>query len=144
MRICFDMDGTLVDLYGVQNWLDFLLAENTFPYEKAGTLLNMQVLARLLNKLQREGYQIGIISWLCKGGSPDYNRRVTEAKKKWLSQHLHSVTFDFITIVEYGTNKNLVFEGAEDILFDDEEKNRLDWQGIAYDVNNILEVLKNI
>jgi hypothetical protein len=31
-----------------------------------------------------------------------------------------------------------------DILFDDEEKNRNNWTGRAYDVENILEILKKI
>ena len=29
-------------------------------------------------------------------------------------------------------------------LFDDEEPNRKKWLGVAYDVNNIIEVLKNL
>ena len=28
MRICFDMDGTIADLYGVEGWLDDLISEN--------------------------------------------------------------------------------------------------------------------
>ena len=30
------------------------------------------------------------------------------------------------------------------ILFADEEPNRNEWKGIAYDVNNIIEILKGI
>ena len=54
--ICFDMDGTIADLYGVENWLDYLLASDTLPYEAAKPLLRLNVLARILNRLQREGY----------------------------------------------------------------------------------------
>lgn len=35
MRICFDMDGTIADLYGVENWLDYLIAEDVKPYAEA-------------------------------------------------------------------------------------------------------------
>ena len=144
MRICFDMDGTIADLYGVDNWLEKLIAYDESPYLFAKTLLNMSVLARMLNKLQKNGYEIGIISWLSKNSTSDYNERVTAAKQAWLKRHLKSVQFDFITIVDYGTDKNIVRMNDNDILFDDELKNRENWGGIAYDVNNIIEILKNL
>lgn len=144
MRICFDMDGTIADLYGVENWLDYLIAEDVKPYAEAKVLVNMNSLARRLNALQRKGYEIVIISWLSKCGSDDYNAKVTEAKLNWLHKHLHSVTFDEINIVKYGTHKAQFATSSSDILFDDEEKNRADWTGHAYDVNNILGILKNL
>lgn len=144
MRICFDMDGTIADLYGVDNWLEKLIAYDESPYLFAKTLLNMSVLARMLNKLQKNGYEIGIISWLSKNSTSDYNERVTAAKQAWLKRHLKSVQFNFITIVDYGTDKNIVRMNDNDILFDDELKNRENWGGIAYDVNNIIEILKNL
>lgn len=39
--IFFDMDGTLADFYGVENWLEYLNAEDTLPYEVAKPLHNM-------------------------------------------------------------------------------------------------------
>ena len=144
MRICFDMDGTIANLYGVENWLEYLIAENVKPYAEAEVMLNMNSLARILNKLQKQGNEIVIISWLSKCGSPDYNKAVTKAKKAWLKKHLGSVKFNEINIVKYGYNKSHFCNSAEDILFDDEEKNRNDWTGKAYNVNNILEVLKAI
>ena len=50
--------------------------------------------------------------------------------------------WDNINIVEYGTPKENFCETPFDILFDDEEHNRENWNGIAYDVNDILGVLK--
>ena len=119
-----------------------LLAEDTTPYEIGKPLVRLATLARLLNKLQRNGYNLAVISWLSKGGSEEYNARVTEAKLKWLDKHLPSVMWDRITIVKYGTPKENYCENSLDILFDDEEKNRKNWTGIAYDVNDILGVLK--
>ena len=52
MRINLDMDGTIADFYNVKNWLDYLIAEDTTPYEIAKPLLRLCTLARLLNKLQ--------------------------------------------------------------------------------------------
>lgn len=144
MRICFDMDGTIANLYKVEGWLDDILAENARPYEIAKVLINMNSLARVLNRLQRQGYEIGIISWLSDGGSDAYKEDVEIAKRMWLKKHLASVHFDFIEIVEYGTDKNIVRTSADDILFDDEAENRKNWKGIAYNVDNIIEVLRGL
>lgn len=142
--IYFDMDGTIADLYGIKNWLAYLKEENTLPYKVAKPLLRLSALAKILNRLQRNGFKIGIISWTSKHGSDEYNTAVTAAKEKWLRTHLKSVQFDEIHIVKYGTPKVRYCNSKFDILFDDEEQNRNSWSGEAYDVNNILEVLKGI
>ena len=76
------MDGTFVNLYGVENWLDYLINEDITPYEIAKPLFNMSLFARLVNKLQREGWEIGIITWLSKNATNDYNMRVAKAKRE--------------------------------------------------------------
>ena len=60
----------------------------------------------------------------------------------WLAKHLPSVAWDRITIVHYGTPKQNFCENPLDILFDDEAKNRDNWTGRAYDVQNIMEILR--
>ena len=144
ITINFDMDGTIADLYGVENWLDFLMNEDPTPYEIAEPLLRLCVLARRLNALQRAGYELAIISWLSKAGSEAYNNAVTATKMAWLEKHLPSVKWDEIHIVPYGTPKQNFCKSSFDILFDDEEQNRHNWTGQAFDVKNIMEVLKNI
>ena len=144
ITINFDMDGTFVDLYGVKNWLEMLIAEDTTPYATAEPLLRLCTLARMLNKLQRNGYEIAVISWLSKSGTEEYNRAVTEVKMAWLAEHLPSVKWDRITIVPYGTPKQNFCENPLDILFDDEERNRVNWTGRAFDVQNIVEIHKTL
>lgn len=141
MTIFFDMDGTIADLYGVENWLDYLLAEDATPYREAETLVNMQALAHRLNSLQKKGYRLEVISWLARESSANYDTEVTNAKIEWLNNHLKSVHFNKINIVSYGIEKDGFRHTENDILFDDEEHNRKNWGGIAYNVNNILEVL---
>lgn len=87
ITINFDMDGTIADLYGVENWLEYLIAENTFPYANAKPLLHLSALARKLNALQRNGYNLAVISWLSKSGTEEYNEAVTEVKLAWLRKH---------------------------------------------------------
>ena len=140
--IYFDMDGTIANLYGVENWLDMLRSENALPYESAAPLVRMSQLARLLNKLQAEGYIIGIISWLAKDSTETYDLEVKKAKINWLRNHLRSVNFDEIKIVPYGTPKEKTVNYPNGILFDDEEQNRKNWKGQAYDETEILEILK--
>ena len=142
MRIWFDMDGTLADLYGVEDWLPKLRAYDATPYRDAAPMLRLSTLARLLNTLQREGYEIGIISWLSKDPDPTYGAEVTLAKIKWLKKHLASVDWDHLNIVPYGTPKQEVC--GDGILFDDEESNRIAWGEGAYDATEILEVLKSL
>lgn len=139
MTINFDMDGTIADLYSFNGWLDCLLAFDPTPYVEAKPLLNLSVLARQLNKLQKAGYTLRVISWLSKNSCEEYDKAVTTAKMTWLKKHLPSVHWDEICIVAYGTPKSSCGDG---ILFDDELKNRLEWQGIAFDQTHILETLK--
>lgn len=140
--IWFDMDGTIANLYGEKNWLADIIAERTTPYANAKPLVNMNSLARLLNRLTKNGYTVNIISWTAKNGTEKYNTEVAEVKKAWLKKHLASVNFTNIDIVPYGTCKG---ENRNGILFDDEIKNRMEWKnGIALNVNNIIETLKAI
>ena len=116
-----------------------LVAHNEKPYEIAKPLFKMNTFARELNKLKKMGYEIGIISWLAKNSNNEYDNRVKTTKEKWLKTHLKSVEFDYVEIVPYGTPKN---EGRNGILFDDEKPNRDSWNGTAYNVENIMEILK--
>jgi predicted dienelactone hydrolase len=144
ITINFDMDGTIADLYANPNWLPMLRAFDPTPYATAKPLLRLNALARKLNKLQKEGYQLAVISWLSKESNPAYDEAVTATKMAWLAEHLPSVKWDRITIVPYGTPKENYCGNPLDILFDDEERNRNNWTGRAYDVKNILEILREI
>lgn len=144
MTIYFDLDGTLADLYSVENWLEYLQNSDPYPYQVAEPMVDLRTLARLLNKAQREGYEIGVVTWLSKSGNTEYNDEVRRAKRRWLAQHLPSVDWDEVHMVKYGTPKWAVVQDQNGILFDDEEKNRKFWRGEAHDENEIMEVLKSL
>lgn len=144
-RINFDMDGTIADFYGVDNWLDSLMKEQTRPYREARAMHNMRELNRILNELAEDGWELNIISWLSRDGSDEFGKRVTKTKENWLKRHMGSVHFDNIIIVNYGTEKYTLSDG---ILFDDEEHNRTEWEKVngnkAFSPNEIVEVLKKL
>jgi hypothetical protein len=143
MKIWFDMDGTIADLYSVEGWLEDLHNESVRPYMQAKVLWNMSKLARLLNKAQRAGHEIGIISWTAKSGTPSYNAKVMAAKYWWLDKHLHSVNWDTILVVPYGTSK--IKACGDGILFDDEDHNRAEWgEDSAFTPDHIMEILSGL
>lgn len=142
----FDMDGTIADLYGVNNWLDFLKAEDVMPYREAKPLVDLDLFTDLVNDLQERGYIIGVISWLSKNGSDRYNAEVTMTKIQWLRKNLPNIHWDEIHITKYGTNKSIFGSG---ILFDDESNNRKDWmradaENWAFSEKEIIEILQEI
>lgn len=142
--IWLDMDGTIADLYNVPNWLSYLEAEDAYPYKKAGVMHNMSLLARLMNRAQKSGYELGIISWLSKTSTPYYDTQVTSAKLQWLAYHLPSVHFNKIYIVAYGTPKSTFMQTSNDILIDDEERNRKEWTGVSYHPTQLISILKTL
>lgn len=125
--LVFDMDGTIADLYGVENWLDDLQNERTRPYEMALPLYDMVELVTILNRLQEKGWKVAVTTWLAKDASKAYNKEVTKAKKEWLKKY--NFPYDEIHCVKYGTTKaNCTRTKATfQILIDDNKKVRDGW-----------------
>ena len=137
-EINFDMDGTIADFYGVEGWLDDLIAQNPRPYAEAKPLVDMEQLAKELNRLQRKGYKVKIISWLSKTSTADFDKKVIETKIAWLGENIKGVKWDKVDIVAYGTPKSRLGKG---IIFDDEANNRNEWGEGAYEPKDIFKVL---
>lgn len=145
VNLCFDLDGTLADLYARETWLEELRAFNPAPYAEAAPLVNMSALARMLNNRQRAGYTLTIISWLSKTSTPEYDEAVINAKLEWLEKHLPSVHWDNIHIVPYGTPKSdFCVEDKLNVLFDDEQRNRDEWAEIAVDAADLMTALREL
>ena len=142
MKIYFDLDGTLANLYGYDNWLNYLRAYDPTPYVEAKAMVNLSRLARYINRLQKMGHELGIVSWLSKCSTPEYDAAVTSAKIFWLSKHLPSVQWNEIKIVPYGTNKWEIC--GEGILFDDDERVRAAWKNDSYEPDEMFEILAEL
>ena len=144
--IIFDMDGTIADLYAVENWLPMLKEENTKPYRIAKPMYEMNELAELLNLLKKEGWKIVVTSWSSKQASRKYDKRVRSAKVAWLKKY--NFPADEIHIVKYGKSKSEVTKklGGFQILVDDNAEVRAEWQNGAT-INaehNIIEELSKL
>ena len=145
-RIVFDMDGTIADFYGVQNWLEYLENSDITPYEKAKPLYNIDELNNILYQLKRQGYIIVITSWLPKDGNKDFNNATRKAKREWLDKN--NFPYDEIHLVKYGTTKANCTrkKGGYQILVDDNEQVRKGWHlGDTINANfSILEELQKL
>lgn len=148
--ICFDMDGTISDIYGVDNWLPLLRAENTFPYVSAKPMWDMERLAKVLHIVQDMGIEIRIITWLSMGSSELYKAQTREAKREWLAKM--GFPYDHFHGVAYGTTKadcirRYLNENEKAILIDDNEKVREGWhmgEAVNPTDTDIIEYLENL
>ena len=144
--LVFDMDGTIADLYGVEDWLPMLRAENSTPYATAKPIYDMVVLNSLLEQLKAFGYRVVVTTWLSNGSSVAYSKEVSKVKKEWLDKY--NFPYDRFYPVPYGTPKQNVTRGKAEfqILFDDNDDVRAEWDlGYAVDAKgNILKVLADL
>lgn len=143
--LVFDMDGTIADFYGVEGWLDDLLAGNTRPYVEARPLVDMEKLNNILIQLKEFGWHIVITSWLAKDSTKAYDTAVRKAKREWLATF--NFPYDEIHLVKYGTTKADCTRkhGGRQVLFDDNTKVRNGWHlGEAISEVDMMEYLKGL
>lgn len=118
MKIIFDMDGTVANLYGYPNWLELIRAHDSTPYRAAAPMWDMKRLAAAIHKAKAAGISISVVSWLSKEPHKVFDRDTRIAKKEWLDK------FDFpsdeIHLVKYGTPKSKYRAPNErNVLIDD-------------------------
>ena len=139
------MDGTIVDLYGVNGWLAMLQNESTIPYIVAKPLYKMTTLNQICNELKRHGYKIVVITWGSKNASQEYNAQIANVKQEWLKRY--GFPYDDFYLQPYGTLKNQAINliDGDKILVDDNERVRKKWIGETIDAtNDILTELKKL
>ena len=148
--ICFDMDGTIADLYAVNGWEPMLRAEDTTPYEAAEPMWDMTELAEVLMMLQMAQIEIRVITWLGKQSTEDFKERSRTAKREWLERY--GLPIDHFHGIQYGATKadsirRYLAEDETAILVDDNAKVRAGWNvGETIDPTavNLIEVLRSL
>lgn len=148
--LVWDMDGTLANTYGVENWLQMLQAYDPTPYQVAKPMWDMGELARLIRLAQTQGIENRVVTWLSKDSTPEYDKLVREAKREWLEAN--DFPYDHFHGVKYGATKadsirKYLGENETAILFDDNFKVREGWHlGATIDPTtcDILGVLKSL
>ena len=142
--IYFDMDGTIADLYGYENWLSFLHNEDTTPYEECDILVNVEELRQVLNEFLKMGITIGIISWGAMNGSREYCKRTRKAKIAWCEKYFPNIFTEY-HVVKYGTPKHYVRNIKDSILVDDNAEVRQAWRGETIDATkDIVKLLREL
>lgn len=144
--LVFDMDGTIADLYGVNDWLNCLMDSDPRPYKEARPFYDMWAMMEVLNELKNDGWRVVVITWLAKNATKEFDKAVRQAKLEWLEKF--GFPYDELHMVKYGTTKaNCTRKlGGRQILIDDNAKVRSGWTlGPTFDANkNVYEFLKNL
>ena len=115
--IYLDMDGTIFNLFGVDNWLEKLRSNDVSPYVEARPIVDLERLAAVLNILQSKGYRTGVISWGSIGAQKPYMDEIRKAKRDAIAKIPHQ--FSELHIVKYGVAKHKICNVKNGILIDD-------------------------
>jgi hypothetical protein len=148
--VCFDMDGTIANLYAVEGWLPMLRSENPTPYRMAKPMWNMTELTEVLLAVMANGIEIRIVTWLSKDSSEEYKDKVRLAKREWLTEQ--NFPFDHFHGIQYGATKadsvrKYLGEGETAILIDDNDRVREGWtlgETINPTKTNIINFLRTL
>lgn len=145
--LIFDMDGTIVDFYGVEGWKHYLDdLQDATPYRIAKPIYDMSILNGLLSQAKTAGWKIVVVSWLSRVKTDkDFHQRIIEAKDEWLD--VQGFPYDEKIYLEYGTNKEEAVAHLEGIkvLFDDSNDVLDNWHGLKINAQyDIIPALRAI
>ena len=118
-KIYFDLDGTVYDLYNVENWEPKLRAENADVFNEGNFIGDYTRFITVCTELVKKGVQFGVITWLPMQATEEYERECAEVKREWVKKFMPFVT-EF-TAQTYGIPKqNAIIKRAKRMyLLDD-------------------------
>lgn len=128
LTLLLDMDGTIADLYAVENWLGKIRKFDPSPYTEAS--LMVAGIAEAVKAIREAGAEVKVVSWLSKESNSDYDKLVRKAKRDWLAEQ--GIEVDSVRCVPYGTQKAYYRNPDPDrinILFDDNAEVRESFEG---------------
>lgn len=124
-KVYLDMDGTIANLYSIDNWLERLRKEDTTIFLECNPLISEK---DLLKVFPPKSHEIIILSMTPLNCSKSYHENVIAQKNKWLDIHFPSITKRIYK--KYGNNKNLK-NSVKAILVDDNATIRNNYKGMA-------------
>lgn len=152
VKIYFDLDGTLFDLYGKKDWLTYL--EDEIPGAFKGDFLpsiDVNRLYDIMKSLAINGVQFEVITWLPRGASPEYSEICKIEKIEWVKQYVPFVTD--IHCIPYGTPKQYAIQkrAKSNILIDDNYEICKMWETakqrkafLVTEKKNVVDLLEDI
>ena len=119
IKVTLDLDGTVYDLYNVENWLEKLRSEVASVFSEGDFIGDYNRFKTVCEKLVAMGVQFEVITWLPMQASPEYERECAEVKREWVKKFIPFVT-EF-TAQTYGIPKqNAIIKRAKRMyLLDD-------------------------
>ena len=148
IKVYFDLDGTVYDLYGLPDWLQKFRNEEPGVFIDGAPLVDLKKLKELCFSLMCSGVRFGVISWLPMGASEEYSRVCELEKKSWIELNLPFVSEVYIQ--EYGTPKQYApsKRAKRMFLIDDSLEVRKMWetesQRKGIDAKNIFKFLEHL
>lgn len=144
ITIYFDLDGTLYDLYNIENWEQKLREEKPNMYNQDRPLYTPRI-HTIVSALLRLGVKFHSITKLSMTATKNYAELTTEEKRSWVRNNLPFISN--ISVIPYADHKSNYIrrKDEENILIDDSEYECSDWTGTAYKANgNVEEILTKI
>ena len=119
IKIFFDLDGTVYNLYQISGWKEKLENENPEVFREGSFIGNYPEFMAICHKLLERGIQFGVITWLPMQASEEYEKECAEVKREWVKKFMPFVT-EF-TAQAYGIPKqNAIIKRAKRMyLLDD-------------------------
>ena len=125
INVYLDMDGTIADLYGQENWLEMLLAEADGAFINCEPMTTEEEIFKHFPKTQ---YNVKVLSMTPKKATKAYCEKVIAEKNAWLDKFFPNITERHY--LPYGNNKNLK-NSVNAILVDDNAEIRNNFRGLA-------------
>ena len=87
-KIYFDLDGTVYDLYNIENWKPKLCAEDADVFKEGDFIGNYTRFIVACTELVKKGVQFGVITWLPMQATEEYERECAEVKREWVKKFM--------------------------------------------------------
>ena len=104
-HIIFDLDGTLYNLYGIDNWLKKVESGDPSVFTEGETLVNTEALNKKIEVFKKMGCTFSVVTWLPMGATDKYKKECYSRKMNWCRENLPTISE--VNIIDYGIGKHL-------------------------------------